>query len=304
MQDHKLPSDGLALLTQYMNAAPYLVPPSTDEAATDEAATSNVLWHSDLHLDNVFVDPETCKITCIVDWQSACVAPLFYQSDVPRMFRHPRPVRGWIVPERPANYDTLSENEKKMIDDNLESETIHKYYEAQVYKRAPRHWAVLHQTTVETLRKPVWLVSGMWENQDLFFLRLSLISLAKYWHEIFPSNQLSCPIEFTDKDFESHSNEEDNMDGIGHMLALFRDQGVLPVDGMADFEDYDTANENSRKFKEIFIGLAKNDAEGIYETLAISRVKIRCQKAKKPPLAPWFGDTKPSTERHIPSKIP
>ncbi|KAE8155282.1 phosphotransferase enzyme family protein [Aspergillus avenaceus] len=256
-EDNELPSDGIALLTQYMKVAPYLVPPTTDEAAT-----SNVLWHPDLHLDNVFVDPETCEITCIVDWQSACVAPLFYQSDVPRMFRHPRPVReGWVVPERPENFDLLSETEKKMVDEDLESETIHKYYEAQVYKRAPRHWAVLSQSTVRTLRKPVWLVSRMWENQDVFFLRQSLISLANQWHEIFASCQLPCPIEFTDKDYELHSREEDNMDGIGQMLALFRDQGVLPVDGMVNPEDYEIARENNHKFKEIFIGLAKNEEE-------------------------------------------
>ena len=65
-QDHELPDHGLALLTQYMDVAPYLVPSSTDKEAT-----SNVLWHPDLHLDNVFVDPETHDITSIVDWQSA-----------------------------------------------------------------------------------------------------------------------------------------------------------------------------------------------------------------------------------------
>jgi Ser/Thr protein kinase RdoA (MazF antagonist) len=61
-QDHELPNDGLALLTQYMDVASYLVPPSTDEAAA-----SKVLWHPDLHLDNVFVDPNTHRITRIVD---------------------------------------------------------------------------------------------------------------------------------------------------------------------------------------------------------------------------------------------
>lgn len=39
------------------------------------------------------------------------------------------------------------------------------------------------------------------------------------------------------------------------------DQGVLPVDGMVDPEDYEIASKNSRKFKDIFIGLAKNEAE-------------------------------------------
>ena len=51
------------------------------------------------------------------------------------------------------------------------------------------------------------------------------------------------------------------MDGVGQMLALFRDQGVLPVDGMVESKDYETARENSRKFKDMFIGLAKDEAE-------------------------------------------
>ena len=87
-QEYELPDDGLALLTQYMDVASYLIPSSTDEAAT-----SNVLWHPDLHLDNVFVDSETHDITSIVDWKSACIAPLFYQSKIPRMFKHSQPIQ-------------------------------------------------------------------------------------------------------------------------------------------------------------------------------------------------------------------
>lgn len=257
IRDHELPRDGLALLAQYMDVAPYLVPPPTDESAT-----SNVLWHPDLHLDNMFVDPDTHEITRIVDWQSACVAPLFYQSGVPRMFRHPGPVReGWGVPNRPENFDSLSEDEQKKVDQDLESETIHKYYEAQVYKRAPRHWAVLQQRTFPVIRKPVWLVSGVWESADLFFLRQSLILLKNQWDGLFPDHQSHCPINFTEKELELHSKEEENMDGVGQMLVLFRDQGVLPVDGMVKPEDYDVARENCRKFKDIFIGMAEDEDE-------------------------------------------
>lgn len=51
------------------------------------------------------------------------------------------------------------------------------------------------------------------------------------------------------------------MDGVGQMLALFREQGVLPLDGMVEPKDYGIACENSRKFKDMFIGLAKDEAE-------------------------------------------
>jgi hypothetical protein len=45
------------------------------------------------------------------------------------------------------------------------------------------------------------------------------------------------------------------------MLLMFREQGVLPVDGMVVPEDYEVALTIERKFKEIFIGLAKDEEE-------------------------------------------
>lgn len=139
IKDSELPDDALLLLSDYMKAIPYLMPHNRESRA-------NVLRHPDLHLDNVFVDPTTCKITCIVDWQGASVAPLFYHSCVPRMFRHNGPVReGWVVPACPEKFDTLGKDKKKKVNEYLENETLHKFYEAMVHKQAPRHWAVLKQ---------------------------------------------------------------------------------------------------------------------------------------------------------------
>ncbi|CAG8004782.1 unnamed protein product [Penicillium salamii] len=254
-QIKELPEDGLALLKKYIDVAPHLVPPSTDESGC-----ANVLWHPDLHLDNIFVDPDTHQITRIVDWQSASVAPLFYQSGVPRLCRYPGHVReGWVVPKRPENFESLNKNEQKRIDDDLESETLHKYYEAQVCKRAPQHWAVLQQQTVSIIRKPVWLVTGAWENRDLFFLRESLMGLVADWEDLFPG--VPCPIGFSSDDVMFQAKEQENINGVGHMLTLFRDQAVLPVDGMVDPKDFDIARENCRKFRDIFIRLGKNDEE-------------------------------------------
>ncbi|KAJ5161379.1 phosphotransferase enzyme family protein [Penicillium capsulatum] len=81
----------------------------------------------------------------------------------------------------------------KRVDTDIESETLHKYYEAQ-------------------------------ENRDLFFLRESLMA-----------------------------KEQEKVNGIGQMIKLFRDQGVLL--------DFDIARENHRKYKEIFVRLGQDDEE-------------------------------------------
>ncbi|GFF16420.1 aminoglycoside phosphotransferase [Aspergillus terreus] len=127
------------------------------------------------------------------------------------------------------------------IDADLESETIDKYYQAQVCKRAPRHWAVLQQPLIPLTRKP------------------SLMWIARSWGEIVPGD-VSCPIAFT-TELELHSQEEENIDGVGRVLALFRDQGVLPVDGMVEPQDYAVASENNRKFRKVFIESAGDEAE-------------------------------------------
>ncbi|KAF7590233.1 hypothetical protein BBP40_003117 [Aspergillus hancockii] len=68
-------------------------------------------------------------------------------------------------------------------------------------------------------------------------------------------------MHFTEMELALRSKEEENVEGISHILAMFRDQGVLPVDGIIAFEDRETAMENSRKFKEIFVGLAQDETE-------------------------------------------
>ncbi|KAI3148378.1 hypothetical protein CBS147325_3531 [Penicillium roqueforti] len=216
--------------------------------------------HPDLNLDNIFVDPKTLQITCIVDWQSACVAPLFYHADVPRMCAHRGPLQeGWVVPERPEDFGSLSAEEQRKIDDDLESQILHKYYLAKVYRLSPRYWSVLQNKKIPIIRKPVWLVTGVWENCDLFFVRESLTSLFAQWEKLVPA--VPCPISFTNQDVELHSKEEENINGVGKLLKIFRDGSVLPVDGMVLPKDYDTAQKNSRKFKDIIIGLAKDDEE-------------------------------------------
>ncbi|KAL2368629.1 hypothetical protein RJZ57_006990, partial [Blastomyces gilchristii] len=157
--------------------------------APDLEGSPSVLWHPDLHLNNVFVDPESHEITYIVDWQSAAVVPLFFQW--------------WCT-------------------DNVPS---------------------FQAGHTPFLRKPVWLVTGVWENRDLFFLRQSLLSLMAHWEEF--RNGVPCPLSFSEEGLKLHAKEEENMDGIGQLLKISQDQGVLPVDdGMVEHEDYETAKEN------------------------------------------------------------
>lgn len=66
----------------------------------DAVVTRPVLWQTDLHADNIFVDPDNpSKVLGIIDWQSAHVAPLCQQVITLAFldFNGPRPDEGLSV---------------------------------------------------------------------------------------------------------------------------------------------------------------------------------------------------------------
>ncbi|OJI83259.1 hypothetical protein ASPTUDRAFT_124561, partial [Aspergillus tubingensis CBS 134.48] len=75
------PNEYLALLQRYLDIAPHLVP----KQPCFESENINTLSHPDLHLDNIFIDPETHQITSIIDWQLAAITPSFLQHPHPHM---------------------------------------------------------------------------------------------------------------------------------------------------------------------------------------------------------------------------
>lgn len=69
------PESYISLLDRYLQLIPYMAP----------VPTPTTLSHPDLHLDNIFVDPDTMKITCIIDWQSTLVSEPYFQRSYPQM---------------------------------------------------------------------------------------------------------------------------------------------------------------------------------------------------------------------------
>ncbi|KMU75994.1 hypothetical protein CISG_05479 [Coccidioides immitis RMSCC 3703] len=69
------------------------------------------------------------------------------------------------------------------------------------------------------------------------------------------------PVSLSEQELELHRKEEENMDSVGQMLKVLRDEGMLSADGMFHLRDYDVAVENVKKFRRAFIGLTKDDEE-------------------------------------------
>jgi len=102
------PAKKLESLHWFLKVLPYLLP-------MDDSLSSAVLWHNDLHDENIFVDPENpTKILGIIDWQSTEVTPLCANRLDPSFLDRDGLVVGDDLerPELPVDYDLLPETEK------------------------------------------------------------------------------------------------------------------------------------------------------------------------------------------------
>ncbi|KAJ5634872.1 hypothetical protein N7528_002714 [Penicillium herquei] len=100
-------------------------------------ASQPTLWHTDLHMGNIFVNPEECsKIVSIIDFQSTSVLPAFLQAQWPVFLRPPQScnyVRGIFQPKLPENYDDLDEDNKLLAMRDWTQTKLAKAYEVSTY---------------------------------------------------------------------------------------------------------------------------------------------------------------------------
>jgi hypothetical protein len=83
--------------------------------------------------------------------------------------------------------------------------------------------------------------------------------LIEHWDELDDSGT-PCSITFSGEVCQVRAQEEANISAVGETLKIFRDESVLPVNGMVDNLDYERV-KNSLKFKDIFIGLGSTPGE-------------------------------------------
>ncbi|PYI05373.1 hypothetical protein BO78DRAFT_430530 [Aspergillus sclerotiicarbonarius CBS 121057] len=116
----------LSVLQDYLKIYQYILP-------RDNALNAGIIWHNDLHTDNVFVDQANpTQITSIIDWQAVAIYPMFLIAHHPSLIEYdgPKPER-LVQPRLPDNIDELSPQERKAAKELYLSQTFWVYYESQ-----------------------------------------------------------------------------------------------------------------------------------------------------------------------------
>ncbi|PYI01878.1 hypothetical protein BO78DRAFT_240590 [Aspergillus sclerotiicarbonarius CBS 121057] len=228
------PDEYRSLIQRYLKVAPYLIP----NQPTKEP--NNTLSHPDLHLDNIFIDPETHQITQIIDWQLAAITPFCLQRPHPQMLE-------------------LSRSPRTDEQRDREEELLNYYYKIRERANLP-HSNALTDPHLSIRLNPITLVPSCWEREDTFSLRDTLIKLVAYWDQIYPG-LTPCPIDFTEEELAAHQCERDLIAGVSTIVEQLEEEGLISIGGMVRPDEYDHARMVSNYFKKEFMDLAENDQQ-------------------------------------------
>lgn len=216
------------------------------------------LSHPDLHLDNIFVDPDTKRITHIIDWQSAAISDVFLQHRFPRM----------LEPLKPKEAGkTVSENQQTMEDKRPTENFMTKYYEQLVKERNPRRSTILDEDHLPIRTKPVSLISGSWELEDLFSFRHSLINIAAHWSSLVGENGTPCPFDLSAEEYARHESEIELLEGLSAIMYQLHDQNLIPLGGMVRREYIEGVQKVNARCKQWFVDLGENDCQRVLHAM-------------------------------------
>ncbi|PPJ50234.1 hypothetical protein CBER1_07207 [Cercospora berteroae] len=189
------------------------------------------LWHTDLHLGNIYVSEEDhTKIVSIIDWQSVVISPLLCQVRFPEFLELPEGYEvGGPVPERPSNLDQMDEDDRMLAEHEHKQACMAKAYEAasgfknkQVYKalQLPSYFKDLFERCGEA------------SEEGIVPLRACLIEISKVWEDVGLEGE--CPINFTAEELAAHEREFEEYSNFHKIRAIAREyldtdsEGWLP----------------------------------------------------------------------------
>ena len=241
------PETHIRLLDQYLCVLPYILPRGT-------GIDSPVLWHHELHPQNLFVDDkDPTKITGILDWQAVWAAPLFMQATFPSVSDgNGSYAWGLDEPKLPRNFDRLSKSKKESALHRFKEERLQ-----QCYERASRKLNPLVSKALDAMRNNnnpvtyIFHIVGRTVVDGPIPLKELLIQIYEQWDWIVKRHgtNVPCPISFTDEEIQEARRQAQAWAATFNEYDGVRAQ-IGGKDGWVSHEKYDEAMAQFNAHKE------------------------------------------------------
>jgi hypothetical protein len=192
----------LSVLQDFLKVAAYILPKR-------DSLNAGVIWHNDLHSDNIFVDEANpSQITSIIDWQAVSVYPMFLRVHHPSLIDHDGPkVEGFTKPSLPENMEELDPQEQRAARDLFLAQLLWVFYETQVQKEAPD---LLHAfRCLDTLPGQMFgLIGSVFDDGEAHIQSLLAdVAEDEIWRKLVGTDDrgnpnVPCPLKYSQDDLE------------------------------------------------------------------------------------------------------
>ena len=160
-----------------------------------------ILWHSDLHMGNIFVSPDDPSlIVSMIDWQSISILPAFLQAKWPEFLKPPLNYpEGLVLPKLPDGFESLDSDDKALAMLEWKEATVSKAYEVSNFlENRTAHNAM----NIPRVFKEFFIRCGEVSEYGVIPLRTCLIEIFQNWAELGFTG--ICPYSFSDAEIQEN----------------------------------------------------------------------------------------------------
>ena len=185
-----------------------------------------VLWHTDLHMGNIYVSGQNPpQITSIIDWQSIVVSPLLLQARFPEFLtvNEDYELGTMKLPEPPSGLDEMDAKDKELAEHKFEQDKWAKVYEVGSASNNMDSWEALQ---IPSFLRELFVRCGEVSEEGEIPLRACFIEIAAVWNKIGFKGE--CPLNFGEEDLERHEEQFQKYSNY-HKVHEFA-RGILGTD--------------------------------------------------------------------------
>jgi hypothetical protein len=164
-----------------------------------------VLWHTDLHMGNVYVSvTDPTRILSIIDWQSIVVSPLFIQARFPEFLPVDQDYTFGTtgLPKLPEIYHEMDAEDKEYAEYKLKGARLAKVYEMSSGSHNNQGYKALH---IPSFLRELFVRCGEVSEEGEAPLRACLIEWFNAWNELGFVEK--CPISFSESELQRHEQQ-------------------------------------------------------------------------------------------------
>ena len=194
-----------------------------------------MLWHGDLHVANIFVNPsKPTEIVGLIDWQSTELAPLYDQARQPNIVDYDGPpVDGLERPCLPTDMARLDPAAQKEAQALFLRQSLCALYRTLVHQQSPRLYRALEFQQEPSYELLLLARNLVVDGEPTYLARAA--ELESVWDTLPGARGAAFPLSFSvderaemEADFQGAVRGMELMRGIQESLgSLFPEQGVV-----------------------------------------------------------------------------